>query len=207
MPRILLSTLAAIVIAVVTWPAISTAQVGPNAKDPNFAASPCAAGFTQHSVCATANSRALGMSQRLENHDSQTATSNGLPIDFARLFRGFDFVGSSMLSSPNPPHAVKESHPFPKTFDLGSKYFFHRRASTNGRSAFELLRSRLRELGINSRMSPLVAGSRFPTLEFESKGYAGTVIEIPHMQKSRSGKVSIVKNVFDYVLTIDKVEN
>ena len=207
MPGILLSTLAAIV--VVTGPAISTAQGGSNAKDADFAASACSASFSPHAVCAAANSRALGASRRTENPGTQTATSNGLPVDFARLFRGFDFVGSSLLSSPAPPHAVRESRPFPKTFDLGAKYFFHRRASIGSRSVFELLKARLRELGINARVSPGVMGPtpRPYTLEFESKGYAGTVIEIPHVQKSRSSKVSVVKNVFDYVLTIDKVEN
>ena len=144
-----------------------------------------------------------------EGGASQLAAAQGgaaTPVDFAEVFRGFDFAGSRVVSDESGTCPFSEADAWPLPEDMGGwrTYVFHRRDGRDDEQAFELLQARFKAQGIETSVphGHFHGGRMHPDiLLFQGRGYAGNVRPQAHRSASggegglSSGKVS------DYVLT------
>jgi hypothetical protein len=147
-----------------------------------------------------------------ENSASQTAAEGGgieFRIDFAEVFRGFDFVGSSVFREEGDacPYGLDESWPIPAVIETHRMYIFHYRDNAGKSSPFYVLQERLRSLGIEADLSDITFHGMRPhphILYFQGKGYVGNITGGAHCTLSTCGKESPSWEVSDYVLTLMK---
>jgi hypothetical protein len=138
-------------------------------------------------------------------------TNDGKPrVDFAEVFRGFDFAGSRVVHAEDDacPFGEKDARPLPGEVEEGRAYVFHRQDSADRDPQFGALQERIESLGIETSVSGhTITGNRLhpEILLFQGKGYVGNVMGHAHRTVSNSGEQSLSSEVSDYVLTLVKV--
>jgi hypothetical protein len=130
-------------------------------------------------------------------------------LDFAEVFRGFEFVGVGVLTDKRAcPYGWLESHPLPEEFEAGRTYVFHYMDSAYAEPIFKTLEKRFRTFGMETSVSGrnyLGGGRPVPdTLLFKGKGYGGSVTREAHLIRPKGGKLSASWDVSHYALTLEK---
>jgi hypothetical protein len=128
------------------------------------------------------------------------------PVDFAEVFRGFDFAGRRDVrdESGSCPFGEADAWPLPEVMETSRTYVFHRRDSGASDAAFDAIQERLESVGIATKASGVnITGGRVHTdfLLFQGRGYVGNVGRREHRAASRGAGRITVGEVSDYVLT------
>ena len=144
-----------------------------------------------------------------EEGTSQPATGrDGLvqPVDFAKVFRGFDFAGSRVVrdESGSCPFGEADAWSLPEVMESSRTYVFHRWDYGDSDGAFDALQERLESAGVATSASGVnYSGGRVHPdfLLFQGRGYVGNVRRREH-RAALGGTMSVPsRDVSDYVLT------